>query len=108
LLRQNLLQGEALPLLHSLCGHTPSLPASTTVGKGTSPHAETIGRLCPDATAFHRTESRGRERHRRAGHRPNERERMSQTALQYLAFGIPQENRINCSIECKDLLEDIS
>jgi hypothetical protein len=31
--RQNLLQGETLPLLHSLCGHTPSLRASSAVGK---------------------------------------------------------------------------
>jgi hypothetical protein len=31
--RQNLLQGEALPLLHSLCGHTPSLRASSAMGK---------------------------------------------------------------------------
>ena len=29
--------------------------------------------------AFHRAERRGRQRHRRAGRRPNERERMSQT-----------------------------
>src|SRR5262249_11219041 len=31
--RQNLLQREALPLLHSRCGHTPSLPASPATGK---------------------------------------------------------------------------
>jgi hypothetical protein len=31
--RQNLLQGETLPLLHSLCGHAPSLPASLAAGK---------------------------------------------------------------------------
>jgi hypothetical protein len=31
--RQNLLQGEALPLLHSLCGHTPSLRAPSGAGK---------------------------------------------------------------------------
>jgi hypothetical protein len=28
-----LLQGEALPLLHSLCDHTPSLRASSAMGK---------------------------------------------------------------------------
>jgi hypothetical protein len=31
--RQNLLQSETLPLFHSLCGHTPILPASATPGK---------------------------------------------------------------------------
>jgi hypothetical protein len=35
--RQNLLQSETLPLLHSQCGHTPSLPASSAVGKRASP-----------------------------------------------------------------------
>src|SRR4029077_4083065 len=42
--RQNLLQGEALPLLHSLCGHTPSLPASSAAGKQLW-GAEAVGRL---------------------------------------------------------------
>ena len=34
---QNLLQREALPLLHPLCGHTPSLPASSAAGKRAPP-----------------------------------------------------------------------
>src|SRR5437870_12930005 len=36
-----------------------------------------------DATAFHRAERRGRQRHRRADRRPSERERMSQTPYKF-------------------------
>ncbi len=49
---------------------------------------EQAGCLCYSESAFHRMEPAGAERHRRAGRRPSERERTSQTPYSCRAAGV--------------------